>query len=132
MGRPGLTKGTFLVVKRGIRPRRPQLQVFWARSFQPAQDSVRPFRALPPPRRPMLRGRSDLRRPSPPGALILVGMLMHRRPYRNKIAYAFAMWRTPMPLFHQKLPRKPLSLMSLCRYAILEVQISIHLHLLWM
>ena len=75
----------------------------------------------------MPRGRSDLRRPSPPGALILVGMLMHRRPYRNKIAYAFAMWRTLMLLFHRKLPQKLLGLMSPCRYAILEVQTSIQL-----
>ena len=52
---------------------------------------------------------------------------MYRRLYRTLTAYASAMWRLPMLSFHQKLPQKLLYLVSLCRYAILEVQILMQL-----
>ena len=56
---------------------------------------------------------------------------MHCHLYRNNVAYAFAMWRTPMPMFHSKLPQMLLYLMSLCRLSILEVQASMQFVHLW-
>ena len=81
--RPGATKDIILVPKRGPPPRR-QPQGLWEQFSPPTRGSVRSCRALPPSRRPMPRGRSDLRRLVPSGLLIPRELLMHRRLYRSR------------------------------------------------